>query len=534
MSSPSNEISPETPKSPIVEETTAENTLDAPAQVKEDAEIDQDLNEEKNVDDKGEKEDPTPAKKDVYEASTEESNSESDNAGANEAGKKKVLKKKKVDLFDDEDGDSDEEAEEKTGSLKSKQKASFESGSDSSSDKEEDSEKKKVDSPGESGDQVKESNVDKESVNKEGSSSDSDSSSSDSSSDDERKKVQKEEVGERDKSPEERAEQVEGEKVEDGTIYSDDEGNRDHDSAPKEMTDFELMMERKKIERRNASQARRRRQDADLINDYDDIVKNIVTRMQKAADKDRDLAANQKLAIEKLKILPQTIPQLRRRDLQAAFLDNKVLHAVANWLSPYDDGSLPPLEVREQCLKILPDFHSINPDHLKSSGLGRAVMLLSKHPKELKLNKKRAKALIAEWAKPIFGVAQEYRDLDNEDIDASRRERDEEDDDKPRKKVRSSGSQNTHEQLKDIMKTIPKEGEAGWFSRARVPQTSSTDYKIRPKSSAMLNAEESGAPRVRSGKDRRMQDFQRKVRDNKTKSKTMRAANVSLSGKNVL
>lgn len=101
------------------------------------------------------------------------------------------------------------------------------------------------------------------------------------------------------------------------------------------------------------------------------------------------------------------------------FLEKGVCEHIQTWLTPLPDNTLPNLKIREGLLRVLlkvrTSFHptnthaslqynGISAPHLSESGLGRAVMVLSRRPDETKENRKMAATLVTKWARPIFGL----------------------------------------------------------------------------------------------------------------------------------
>lgn len=76
-------------------------------------------------------------------------------------------------------------------------------------------------------------------------------------------------------------------------------------------------------------------------------------------------------------------------------IESGVLGAIAEWLAPLPDRSLPNIKIREALIESLRDFGEISVEFLKSSGVGKAVMFLFKHPKETKANKLKLEKLIS-------------------------------------------------------------------------------------------------------------------------------------------
>ena len=127
-------------------------------------------------------------------------------------------------------------------------------------------------------------------------------------------------------------------------------------------------------------------------------------RMANASNADKEASDQGIPAMQKLKLLPTVVAAFQVKENQDQFIDNGVMTAIADWLSPLPSGALPNLKIREVLLKFLTEFPACSTETLKASGVGKAVNRLRHHPKELRDNKAVCQKLTKRWCKQIFQI----------------------------------------------------------------------------------------------------------------------------------
>uniref|UniRef100_A0A5S6R1T1 TFIIS N-terminal domain-containing protein n=1 Tax=Trichuris muris TaxID=70415 RepID=A0A5S6R1T1_TRIMR len=291
---------------------------------------------------------------------------------------------------------------------------------------------------------------------------------------------------------------------------------------PDFVSDFDLMMQKRKAENRKR---RSRQRNYDFITDSDDTISAVVNMMNKAAKADRLSNMQQKPALSKRKLLPKIIATLKKCDSQSTLIELGVITSISEWLQLLPDKSLPAYEVRNELLKFLGKFPVLDQSVLRSSNIGKVVMLLSKHPKETKENKALANKLIREWMRPILNLHTDFSSLSREE----RMRRDYEHMPAAKKSRLNSIGEAEAGISSAISEKIPGPGDKDFIARARVPKPSTKDYVIRPKSNVDIDFSKKHAKKT-SPLDRKI----REIKDRMKSKKNLKAVSVSIEGRKML
>eukprot|EP01098_Paradermamoeba_levis_P009445 TRINITY_DN3935_c0_g1_i1.p1 TRINITY_DN3935_c0_g1~~TRINITY_DN3935_c0_g1_i1.p1 ORF type:complete len:139 (+),score=37.64 TRINITY_DN3935_c0_g1_i1:200-616(+) len=112
-----------------------------------------------------------------------------------------------------------------------------------------------------------------------------------------------------------------------------------------------------------------------------------LNKIDMATEDDALALKNGRPATNKIKLIGEVVETMSKVQYQTYLLERGVLKKLRRWLDPLPDGALPNYNIREGILSVLPKL-PIEVSHLRESGIGKAVMLLSKSPYESQQTKK--------------------------------------------------------------------------------------------------------------------------------------------------
>ena len=194
--------------------------------------------------------------------------------------------------------------------------------------------------------------------------------------------------------------------------FSDNEAvDRPVDVDNKHVNDFEVMMARKK----DLMGYRRKKNNVDIINNNQELISLLVNKMRRAADKDRALNKEGKPAVTKVTLLKEVISQIRKTDLLEGFLDANILSTLTDWLAPMPNKALPSISIRAAIIDWLQELPALNSEILKTSGIGKAIMYIYRHPRETRYHKEECGRLISKWSRPIFNISDDFKTITKEE-----------------------------------------------------------------------------------------------------------------------
>ena len=95
--------------------------------------------------------------------------------------------------------------------------------------------------------------------------------------------------------------------------------------------------------------------DSEELNEMDNTIASIITEMKNVAAEDRAANEKQLTTVQKLKMMPMVFSLLQKSDYHNTMIELGILGAMAEWLAPLPDRSLPNIKIREALIDALRD-----------------------------------------------------------------------------------------------------------------------------------------------------------------------------------
>ncbi|KUJ08341.1 uncharacterized protein LY89DRAFT_600163 [Mollisia scopiformis] len=161
---------------------------------------------------------------------------------------------------------------------------------------------------------------------------------------------------------------------------------------------------------KNPNKRRRKKDEVDLEEAFDDEIAALKIRMEQACEADNTARERGQPAIHKLKMLPEVVALLNRNTVQHSIVDpdTNFLQSVKFFLEPLNDGSLPAYNIQRDLFAALVKL-PIEKEALLSSGIGKVVLYYTKSKKPEIGIKRIAEKLLGEWSRPILKRSDDYK-----------------------------------------------------------------------------------------------------------------------------
>ncbi|OII71331.1 uncharacterized protein cubi_01806 [Cryptosporidium ubiquitum] len=235
-------------------------------------------------------------------------------------------------------------------------------------------------------------------------------------------------------------------------------------------------------------------------------IRQFIQLMKDAANKDEVAYSNGKVAISKLKMVDEVCRKVSMNNLSSYFISEGVLDILSQWLSPFNDGTLPSLSIRNKILKLISNI-PLREEEITSTELGKTLCKLWKNPAETIENRQIIRTLIQRWVR-LISKTRQSSSLETVSKAAAAAE-------SLNSQIKSNGSEPNLN--KSMLYVEPR--------TARIPITTGYNFKVIPQNDSS-NIEHGTS----TFKDKSIGNISIN-RNNRTKNRSKHAMKISLEGR---